>query len=70
MICTTLLLDGAIGPDGRPLPGHGPKVLVDDRVSLYSLAGDVFVDAVALAGLALVAGLVLSRSRTRSKDKP
>jgi apolipoprotein N-acyltransferase len=70
MICTTLLLDGAIGPDGRPLPGHGPKVLVDDRVSLYSLAGDVFVDAVALAGLALVAGLVLSRSRTSSKDKP
>jgi apolipoprotein N-acyltransferase len=69
MVRTTLLLDGAVGPDGRYGPGHGPKVLVDERVSLYSLVGDVFVSAVALAAVALTAGLVLSKSRTSSKDK-
>lgn len=65
----TLLLDGRIGEDGRLLPGHGPKVLVDGRVSLYSLAGDVFAWAVGLAFVVLAGWLTWKRI-AQEKGKP
>ena len=46
----TLVLDGRTDGQGAYLQGHGPKVLVDGRVSLYSLWGDVFAWIVCLGG--------------------
>ena len=59
MVSGTLLLDGArSGPGGDYLPGHGPKVLVDSRISRYSLIGDLFAIAVAAAAV-LAAGWLI-----------
>ncbi|MFA6134482.1 MAG: apolipoprotein N-acyltransferase [Phycisphaerae bacterium] len=68
MVIGTLLLDGARGGDGQWLSGHGPKVLVDDRVSLYSLVGDVFAWAVSGGGCVLALWLAWKK-RTEKKDK-
>ena len=54
MVSGTLLLDGAKGPSGEYLPGHGPQVLVDGRVSVYSLVGDVFAMGISAAGIVLL----------------
>jgi apolipoprotein N-acyltransferase len=59
----TLVLDGQKGRDGRYLQGHGPKVLVDRRVSLYSCWGDVFAWTVCLAGMPMVGVLYWRRGR-------
>ena len=63
MVSGTLLLDGKCDDKGRCLPGHGPKILVDRRVSIYSLIGDSFAAVVFMAAAAmLVVGLVRSGS--------
>ena len=49
MISGTLLLDGERRGALEYLPGHGPKILVDGRVSWYSLVGDAFAMAVSIA---------------------
>ncbi|MCJ7544849.1 MAG: hypothetical protein MUP47_09875, partial [Phycisphaerae bacterium] len=68
MIAGTLLLDGAVS-QGVRLPGHGPKVLVDRRKSLYSVTGDVFASAVALVGAAMTAGILLGRPKAGRKGR-
>jgi apolipoprotein N-acyltransferase len=69
MVPGTLLLDGAAeGPDGDPQ--HGPKVLVDGRVSMYSLVGDVFAQVVSAAAGAMALWLLWKRLRTRKGFKP
>ena len=57
MISGTLLLDGANGGTVEYLPGHGPKVLVDRRVSWYSRVGDIFALTVVLAAATWVMGM-------------
>jgi apolipoprotein N-acyltransferase len=57
MISGTMLLDGAKGPAGHYAAGHGPQVLVDRRVSLYSQVGDVF--AMVVSVVAVLAALTL-----------
>ncbi len=53
MISGTLLLDGKASQDKENLPGHGLQVLVDRRVSLYSIAGDLFAWVVGIAAIVL-----------------
>jgi apolipoprotein N-acyltransferase len=65
MVNGTLLLDGRTGAHGDPAPGHGPAVLVDDRVSLYSQIGDVFAVAVSAAAAALIGLIMLRAARAR-----
>jgi apolipoprotein N-acyltransferase len=60
----TLLLGGAEALNGR-FGLQAPKVLVDHRVSLYSVAGDVFAQAVAAAAL-LAAGCLIAMRRKNS----
>ena len=61
MVSGTLLLDGARRNDREFQVGHGGKVLVDSRVSGYSLMGDVFAIAVVLAAIAMVGRLLWKR---------
>jgi len=68
MVSGTLLLDGARGADGQLLADHGPEVLVDDRISLYSLIGDRFAMAVALAA-ALLGGYLICSGRLEKRGK-
>ena len=55
----TLALDGlrddVSSSEPHYAPGHGPVVLVDERVSGYDLVGDLFAGIVAAAGLCLAA---------------
>ncbi len=65
MISGTLLLNGEPTGSKEYVPGRGPRVLVDSRVSVYSLVGDVFALVVSGAALALAAVLILfKRKRT------
>jgi len=61
MVPGTLLLDGARRNDVEYLPGHGPKVLVDSRVSWYSRRGNVFALVVGAAAAALAVWLAWKR---------
>lgn len=63
MIAGTLLLDGARRNETEYQPGHGPQLLVDRRVSLYSLIGDVFAIAVSAAAVGMVLALAWRRRR-------
>jgi len=63
LISGLLILDGARKNGNEYLPEHGPKVLVDGRVSVYSLVGDVFAILVTLAASGLTAYVVLDRLR-------
>jgi len=65
MIPGTLALDGGRRNEVEYLPGHGPKVLVDGRISWYSHLGDAFALAVSAAAAALVVRLVWKRLRDR-----
>ncbi len=65
LACGTLVLDGVVDNQGQPPDGHGPKVLVDDRVTVYSLVGDAFAWGVSAAAFAMC--LVLWRWKHRSK---
>ncbi len=68
MVHGTLLLDGAKKHDREYLPGHGPKVLVDSRVTPYSRAGDVFAVLVCAAAVGATGVTVWKRIR-RGKGK-
>jgi len=65
MIPGTLALDGARRNDVEYLPGHGPKVLVDSRMSWYSRLGDVFALAVSVVAAILVVVLAWKRLSNR-----
>jgi len=54
----TLLLDGAMRNDREYLSGHGPRILVDSRLSVYSRLGDAFAWVVSVAGLAMAGALL------------
>lgn len=64
MVSGTMMLDGRRGGGVEYLPGHGPKVLVDKRISWYSRVGDLFGTAIAvLTGLWAVGMLAFARRR-------
>jgi len=63
MIPGTLLLDGKKRNDVEYLPGHGPKVLVDGRVSWYSRVGNLFAAVVGAFAAALAVRLAWKRPR-------
>ncbi len=65
MISGTLLLDGAREGKLEYLPGHGPKVLVDERTSWYSRVGDAFAEAVLVAAMAWVVVMFARRGRDK-----
>lgn len=65
MISGTLLLDGAWDGKLEYLPGHGPKVLVDERTSWYSRVGDAFAVAVLVAAVAWVVVIFARRGRDK-----
>jgi len=65
MVRGTLVLDGARGQDGQLLESHGPKVLVDDRLSVYSRIGDAFAIVVSVAAGGAVIYLMLSRTKSK-----
>ncbi|MFB3892447.1 MAG: apolipoprotein N-acyltransferase [Phycisphaerae bacterium] len=46
----------------------GPQILVDSRVSVYSLAGDIFALAVSAAAAAMCIGLALRRPGAEKRD--
>ena len=58
MIPGALLLDGKTSADGKYAANHGPSILVDSRVSVYSLAGDVFALCVSAVGAVMFALLM------------
>jgi apolipoprotein N-acyltransferase len=58
MVPATLLLDGKTDDRGNYLPGRGPQVLVDDRITLYSLWGDWFARIVSFSAAVLAAMLM------------
>ena len=68
MVSGTLLLDGKVDDNGRAEPGHGPKVLVDKRQTMYSFAGDVFAMIVSAAAVCCAAWLSLSRTGKKQKE--
>jgi apolipoprotein N-acyltransferase len=61
-----LVLDGRRSNDSEFLPGHGPQVLVDDRVTVYSLAGDVFAQLVSVAAVVMLALLIFKKKNART----
>ena len=67
MVAGTLLLDGRRDSQGEMLAGHGPKILVDQRVSLYSLVGDVFAQMVSLVAVGLMIVLLVKRPAGKRK---
>jgi apolipoprotein N-acyltransferase len=67
MVAGNLLLDGSRGSDGRCAPGHGPRILVDRRTTLYSLVGDVFAVVVSAAAAASAVWLLLTRRKSRDR---
>lgn len=69
MVPATLVLDGRGGEEDSVQ--HGPRVLVDSRVSVYSLWGDWFALIVSGMAVALLAGLTLGRPKVQtSKGTP
>ncbi len=64
----TLLLDGKQRNDVEYADGHGPIVLVDDRLSGYDLAGDFFAQAVAVLAVCLLAWAWWKSRRQKSSD--
>jgi apolipoprotein N-acyltransferase len=67
MISGALWLGGTSnGPDKGYQPG--PRVLVDDRTSVYSLIGDVFAQAIAALAVGMTAVLVVLRRQDRKKE--
>ncbi len=67
MVAGTLLLDGAAGEPGDSV-AHGPRVLVDGRVSVYSLIGDAFAMLVAASAVAVAGVLAWKRRRDRRME--
>ena len=54
MVRGTLLLDGLEDADLESSVRHGPRVLVDSRVSVYSRVGDLFAMVVCVCGVFVV----------------
>jgi len=69
MIAGTMLLDGADDDSKEYIVMHGPQVLVDSRVSVYSRVGDVFAMAVSLAAIVLAAWLIWKRFHNHKDEK-
>jgi len=67
MVTGTLLLDGLRRNTGQYAPGHGPKILVDRRVSMYSLVGDIFAMVVSLAAAAMTVKLLMAGISAKKK---
>lgn len=67
MVAGTLLLDGLPGDDKDYKLQHGPQVLVDARLSVYSLAGDVFAVTVGLVAVAMVIMLGWRRLKVKKE---
>jgi len=68
MSAGTLLLDGKQRNDVQYADGHGPIVLVDDRLSGYDLAGDFFAQAVAVLAACLLAWAWWKSGKSKSSD--
>jgi len=64
MVPGRLLLDGGQAAHEGFRYAHGPKVLVDRRVSLYSRIGDVFAMVVAAAAVVLAGWLIFRRHKS------
>ena len=62
MIAGNLLLDGREGQD-QDYAQHGPLVLVDSRVTVYSLVGDVFALLAVAGAVAIIGRLAIRRRR-------
>jgi apolipoprotein N-acyltransferase len=69
LINGVLLLDGSAPAGNGTAVGHGPRVLVDERVTVYSAVGDMFAGAVSVAAVAIVLTLAFRRDG-KGKDKP
>ena len=67
MVAGALLLDGAMKDGAEFLPGHGPKLLVDNRITLYSRVGDAF--AMLDSAAAIVLTVMLGRKKGHRPDK-
>ncbi len=62
MVAGSLLLGGRAEGKAKDFPGQrGARVLVDSRVSLYSLIGDVFAQAVSAVAVGMVGFLIWRR---------
>ncbi len=61
------MVSGTLRLDGQDINGHGPKILVDDRVTMYSLAGDLFAISVSLVALGCIVWLRLTGSTKKQK---
>jgi len=69
MVSGTLVLDGRMRNDVEYQDGHGPRVELDSRTSVYSMIGDVFPLLVSAAGVALAAWLAVQGIRGRKAKK-
>ena len=69
MIAGTLLLSDDRAAQRPHLWENGPRVLVDERQSVYSFIGDVFAMSAALAALVIAGGIVLKRLPKRQGVK-
>ncbi|MCK4601157.1 MAG: hypothetical protein KAU28_01740, partial [Phycisphaerae bacterium] len=63
MVSGRLLLGAEEPIDKEYLTVHGPRVLVDTRVSVYSLVGDIFAMAISMAAILLAISLAWKRKR-------
>jgi apolipoprotein N-acyltransferase len=68
MSAGTLVLDGKQRNDVQYVDGHGPIVLVDDRVSGYDLLGDSFPAAVTVLAFCLLAWARWKTRKSRFSD--
>ncbi len=63
MVQGTLLLDGKMRNDSEYAIGHGPRMMIDSRTTLYGRIGDIFGMLCAAGGLAVAAVLVVRRRK-------
>ena len=68
MIAGTLLLNGAKTNETEFLSHQGPRVLVDSRISLYSLIGDAFAMLTSASAVLLVVSLMRRHRRVENLD--
>ena len=68
MVAGALLLNGQ-GAKADAYPITGPQVLVDERVSLYSIVGDVFAMIVSLVAVGMVIWTVLAKPYEKVSKK-
>ncbi len=61
------MVSGTLRLDGQDIQGHGPKILVDDRVTMYSLTGDLFAMSVSSVAVICIVWLRLAGSGKKLK---